>query len=220
MHIPIVGTNIPTMGTKTASNSKRANASGSSLAGALFTGTQQRLFGLLFGQPNRSFFVTELIELADVGRGAVQRELSRLEAAGLLIVERRGNQKHYRANHKSSIFKELSSIVRKTVGLQEQVRWALEPISDQLSLALIYGSVAKRSDTATSDIDLLFVSDSLTLENVYSQLAVVEKQLGRSINPTVYTEKEFRTRRSCGNPFLKRILEGPTSLLQGALDAA
>ncbi|NKC02085.1 MAG: transcriptional regulator [Pseudomonadales bacterium] len=207
------------MGIKAATNAS-VETRGSSLAGALFTGTQQRLFGLLFGQPDRSFFVTELIELADVGRGAVQRELSRLEHAGLLIVERRGNQKHYRANHQSPIYKELSSIVRKTVGLQEQIRWALEPISNRLALALIYGSVAKRLDTAASDIDLLLVSDSLTLEDVYSQLAVVEKQLRRSINPTLYTEDEFKARRSGGNPFLTGVLEGPTSLLQGVLDAA
>lgn len=85
------------------------------LADALFTGTQQRLFRLLFGEPERSFFVTELIDLADVGRGAVQRELARLEASELLVCERHGSQKHYRANPEAPIFDELCSIVEKTV---------------------------------------------------------------------------------------------------------
>lgn len=66
-----------------------------SLAGVLFTATQQRLLGLLFGQTGRSYFVTELIELARVGRGTVQRELSRLERSGLVLTEWYGYQKHH-----------------------------------------------------------------------------------------------------------------------------
>ena len=191
-----------------------------SLADALFTATQQRLLGLLFGQPKRSFFVTELIELADVGRGAVQRELARLSHSGLVLTEKHGTQKHYRSNPDTPIFKELCSIVKKTVGLRESVRMALEPLETRLSLALIYGSVAKQSDTAKSDIDLLVVSDDLTLEDLYTHLSGIEKQLGRQINPTLYTQREFAKRRKSGNPFLKRVLEGRTSLLKGVLDAA
>ncbi len=197
-----------------------AAASSKSLADALFTATQQRLLGLLFGQPGRSFFVTELIELANVGHGAVQRELTRLKRSGLVVTERRGNQKHYCANPDAPIFQELCSIVSKTVGVQEQVRAALKPLEARISLSLIYGSMAKQSDTARSDIDLLVVSDDLTLENLYSHLSDVEKQLGRKINPTLYTVNEFSKRRASGNAFLKRVLEGPTALLKGELNAA
>lgn len=190
------------------------------LADALFTSTQRRLLGLLFGQPERSFFVTELIELAGVGRGAVQRELSRLEGSGLVTTERHGNQKHYRANPDVPIYNELCSIIRKTVGMEEQVRAALEPLEQRISLALIYGSVAKRSDTANSDIDLLVVSVDLTLEELYTRLSGVEEHLGRQINPTLYTVDEFDRRLATGNAFLKRVLEGPIYLLWGELDAA
>lgn len=95
-----------------------SHADSFSPADALFTGTQQRLLALLFGHPERTFFVTELIELAHSGRGSVQRELSRLEQAGLLLTERHGNQKHCRANPEAPIFNELCAIVRKTVGFQ------------------------------------------------------------------------------------------------------
>ena len=91
------------------------NAESDSPADALFTATQQQLLGLLFGEPNRSFYVTELIELAHVGRGTVQRELSRLEQCRLLITERHGTQKHYKANAQAPIFMELCSIIEKTV---------------------------------------------------------------------------------------------------------
>ena len=90
-----------------------------SLADALFSGTQQRVRGLLFGQPERSFYATELINLAGVGSGAVQRELASLSQSGLVTVKPVGNQKHYQANPASPIYDELCGMVRKTVGLAE-----------------------------------------------------------------------------------------------------
>jgi predicted nucleotidyltransferase len=182
--------------------------------------TQQRLLGLLFGQPERSFFVTELIELAHVGRGAVQRELARLARSKLVLIERHGNQKHYRANPDSPVFQELCSIVSKTVGIEEKLRSALEPLRARISLALIYGSVARQADTASSDIDLLVVSDDLTLEDIYTNLSSAEQRLGRQVNPTLYTRNEFRQRRSEDNAFFGRVLAGPTIVLEGELDAA
>ncbi len=97
---------------------------------------------------------------------------------------------------------------------------ALQPLAARLSLALIYGSVAKHADTASSDIDLLVVSDELTLEDLYATLSTVEQQLGRKVNPTLYTDSEFRIRRSGNNAFLSRVLAGPTVVLEGQLDAA
>ena len=226
MIIPKNGTKVPSMGTNLSHNQPLALAkadkpgtSSQSMADALFTTTQQRLLGLLFGQPGRSFYVTELIELANVGRGAVQRELARLEQSGLVLTEQNGNRKHFRADPDAPIYEELCSIILKTVGLQEQVREALEPLGAQLFLALIYGSVAQQTDSAKSDIDLLVVSDDLTLEALYSQLSPAETRLGRQISPTLYTVTEFNQRRANGNPFLKRVLEGTTVLLKGDIDA-
>ena len=190
----------------------------SALADALFTSTQQRVLALLFGQPDREFFVTEIIDLAGSGRGAVQRELARLAESGLAVVSRLGNRKHFRANRESPLFDEICSIVRKTIGLEESVREALEPLADRLILALLFGSVAWRTDTAASDIDLLLVSDDLTLEAVYTAMAPVEAQLGRRVNPTLYTSAEFQTRRTAGAGFLPAILQGPHIVLVGSLD--
>jgi len=192
----------------------------SAMADALFTSTQQRVLGFLFGQPDRSFFVTELVALVDSGRGAVQRELERLAESGLLVVSKVGNQKHYQANKDSPLFEELRSIISKTVGLQEPLRAALDPLADRVSLAMIYGSIAKGRENAASDVDLLIVADALTLEEVYAVLAPVEKALDRRINPAVYTEKEFRQRRKAKNPFLTRVLDGQVITLLGSLDGA
>lgn len=197
---------------------RSAEAGVSALADALFTSTQQRVLGLLFGQPGRSFFVTEIIALANSGHGAAQRELARLAGSGLAIVSRIGNRKYYRANPDSPLFHEICGIVRKTVGVEETVRNALEPLQERLSLALLHGSVARRTDTAASDIDLLLVSDRLTLEEVYAALAPAEKLLGRRVSPTLYTPEEFRRRLEAGSGFLSRVLENGHVILSGSLD--
>src|SRR6185437_7907838 len=130
-----------------------------SLADALFTATQQRVLGALYGQPQRSFTVSELIASTAAGSGAVQRELAKLVASGLLTMRPFGNQKHYQANPAAPIHGELVGIIQKTVGIAEPLRDALRPLSKKIVAAFVYGSVAKRSDTARSDVDLMVVGE-------------------------------------------------------------
>lgn len=129
------------------------------MADALFSGTQQRVLGYLFGQPERSFFANELIHLAGAGSGAVQRELKRLADCGLVTVRRIGNQKHFQANPQAPIYQELCIITQKTFGLANPLMEALKPIEAEIEAAFVYGSVAKGKDTASSDIDLMIVPE-------------------------------------------------------------
>lgn len=186
-----------------------------SLADALFSATQQRVLGLLFGQPERSFYATELIGLAGGGSGGVQRELARLAQSGLVTVRRIGNQKHFQANPDSPIFEELHGIAFKTIGLAEPLRKALAPLAAQIRAAFVYGSVAKRQDTATSDVDLMVVSDSLSYADIFGALESVATQLARPVNPTVYTRKELAKRIKEGNAFMTRVLAQPKLWLIG-----
>lgn len=197
---------MPKMGMKTTTPTQ---APRTSLADALFTTTQQRVLAFLFGQPERSFFATELIGLAGGGSGGVQRELARLAQSGLVTVTRVGTQKHYQANPQSPIFDELCAIVRKTVGLAEPLREALAPLAAHISAAFVYGSVAKRTDTAASDIDLMVISDSLSYADLFATLEEAATRLGRPINPTVYTHKELAKRIKQDNVFVKRVLAQP-----------
>jgi len=196
----------------------RAKPQRAGLADALFSATQQRVLGLLFGQAQRSFFATELIGLIGAGSGAVQRELQRLADSGLATVTRLGNQKHYQANPDSPVFAELRSLIQKTVGLVDPLRAALTPFRDRIAMALVYGSVAKNSAHAGSDIDVLIVTDELALEDVYAVLASAEKLLSRVIHPTLYTRAEFNRRRKQGNAFLTKVLAGQRILLFGSED--
>lgn len=185
------------------------------MASALFSSTQLRVLGLLFGQPDRSFFASEIIEHVGTGSGAVQRQLKRLADSGLVRVFPVGRQTHYQANPDAPIFDELCALMRKTVGLAQPLREAFEPLRDELVLALVFGSVAKKTDTARSDIDLLLVSDTLTLEEVFRALEPAEHELGRSVQPTMYTRAEFERQRS--KAFLSRVLAGDVIVLIGEI---
>lgn len=195
-----------------------ARYAAASLSGALFTTTQQRVLGCLFGESGRSYAVNELIQATGAGSGAVQRELARLAGSGLLTVEHVGNQKRYRANPDAPIHDELVSIVRKTFGLAEPLREALAPLSDRIHAAFLYGSIAKGSDTARSDIDLMVIADDLAYAEIMLALHPVAERLGRPINPTVYARDELRSRLDAGNSFVGRVLQQPRQWLIGGED--
>lgn len=188
------------------------------MADALFSSTQQRLFSLLFGHPERSFYANELITLAGSGSGAVQRELQRLTQTGLLTVTTRGNQKHYQANAEAPIFAELRSIVLKTFGVADRLRQALQSLESAMICAFIYGSVAKGEDHAGSDMDIMVVSDTLTLGDIFSVMQPLEGQLGRKIHVTLYTSEEFTKRKKESNPFLTKVVTGTIIPLIGRID--
>lgn len=183
-------------------------------------GAAQHFRALEARRAARLFFATEIINLVSAGSGAVQRELSRLEQSGLVTTTRVANQKHYQANRASPVFEELSAIVMKTSGISDPLRQALAPLENRITLALVYGSVARGSETASSDIDLLVVSDNVKLEQLFKAIDPVEKKLARRINPTLYTTEEFRRRRRARHGFLMRVLEGRHILLIGSMDAA
>lgn len=181
----------------------------SGLADALFPGTKQRVLGLLFGQPDRSFYATEIIGLVSSGSGSVQRELANLAQTGLVTVKAVGNQKHYQANPDSPIFAELCAIVQKTIGLAGPLREALAPLAPKIMAAFVYGSVAKNTDTARSDIDLMLLSDDISYGDVFAALEDVGNKLGRPVNPTILTRKEFTKRVGAQESFLTRVLAQP-----------
>lgn len=185
-------------------------------ADALFTKTQQRVLGLLFGQAHRSFYANEIIGLAQSGSGTVQRELARLEAAGIVTVKRIGNQKHYQANHAAPIFAELRGLIQKTFGLVDVLRAALGPLSPSITVAFVYGSIARGDEHAGSDIDLLVIGNTVAHATLLDTLAPAGEQLGRMINPTLYTQEEFAQRVRDGKSFVMRVLAQPKIFVQGS----
>jgi DNA-binding transcriptional ArsR family regulator len=186
-----------------------------SIAAALFSDSQTRVLRWLFGQPERAYHMNELLRLTGLGSASLQRELKKLAEAGLVRSERVGNLRRFQANTESPVYDELVALTRKTLGLEPTLRKALAPLAPKLDAAFIYGSVAKGTDKAKSDVDLMLVGGKLTLSKVLELVVPVEAQLGRKINPTLLTPTEFKRRRAERDSFVNRVLAQPTIPLIG-----
>lgn len=186
------------------------------IGSALFSKVQQRLLALVFGHPETSFYMSQIVRTLRSGTGAVERELARLERSGLVTVERIGNQKHYRANRDAPIFHELHGIVQKTIGLADPLRRFLQPFAERIKVAFVYGSIAKGTDTARSDVDLMVIGDDLTYSDLYSGLEQAEKMLARPVNPTILDMAEWKRKRREGNSFIDKINSQPKIFVFGS----
>jgi len=186
-----------------------------SIADALFGKTQQAVLGLLFGQPERSFYLRELVSAAGSGASQVQKELADLTAAGLVTREPKGNQVWFRANPASPVFAELKAIIAKTSGIADIVRAALLPFEKRIEAAFIYGSVARGEHDAASDIDLLVVGPVSP-----SRLAPIQLQLGdrlgRPVRSVVYSADELREHARQREHFVASVLSQPKIWLVGS----
>lgn len=213
--LPELGMILPNMGRKVATRTVPVVRTG--LADALFTPVQQRVLGLLFGQPDRRFQSGELIRLAASGTGAVHRMLTRLADSGLVTVERQGNQKYYRANRASPLFGELHGLAVKTSGLLAPLAKALAPLAKRIKAAFVYGSVAKGTDTAVSDIDLMVIAEDVDYAEVFNALQAAETTLARKVNPNVMSPADWRRKRG-QDGFVSRVAGQPRLLVIGTDD--
>ena len=187
-----------------------------SLSNALFSRVQQRVLALIFGHPERSFYVSEIVRSVHSGVGAVARELSKLERSGLVSVERIGNQKHYRANQAAPIFEEVRGLIEKTVGLSESIKNCFAPYADTIKSAFVYGSVAQGADTAHSDIDLMVIGDDLNYSDLYTAAQSVERKLGRKVHPLFLSPEDWRRKTTDKGSVFGKIGNSPKIFIIGS----
>jgi predicted transport protein/predicted nucleotidyltransferase len=168
-------------------------------------GAQQKVLGLLYGQPERSFYIKEILRLTGMGVATIKRELDRMLAAGILRMTRIGNQHHYQANPQCPIYGELLGIVKKTFGVAEVIRRALEPLAHQIDRAFVFGSVASGKETAASDIDLLIIGE-VGFAEVVGALHPVQETLGREVNPKIYRREEWNRMKHAKDAFVTEVM--------------
>lgn len=187
------------------------------LASALFSDSQSKVYRWIFGQPDRQYHLSELRRLTGLGSASLQRELNRLTAAGVVRSERQGNMRYFQAHAQSPVYTELVALTRKTLGVVPLLQEALAPLLPKLQAAWVYGSVARQTDTAQSDVDVMLVGNDLHWGEVLGLLLPAEAQLGRKINPNCYTIEEFERRRREPDSFVNRVLSQPVlPLIEGS----
>lgn len=181
---------------------------------SLFGQTRGALLALLYGHADQSFYVRQLVREIGAGHGAIQRELKQLVKLGLLQRRAQGNQVLYQANPESPIFPEIRSLIAKTAGVHDAIHSALEGLLAGIRVAFIYGSVARQTERANSDIDLM-VLGNVAFSEVVAALSPAQTLLNREINPTVFSVSEFGSKLKSGNHFLRAVMAAKKIVVVG-----
>jgi len=187
---------------------------GSMLVSLFGSRLRARLLGWLFSHPGERFFVRELGATLAEDSTNISRELARLASMEIVTYETEGRQKYYQANTRCPLYPELRGLVMKTIGLVDVLRDALGSLANKITVAFVYGSMASRDARARSDVDLMIIGD-VTLGIVVKRLRATHDDVGREINPTVYSPKEFRKRAREGHHFLSTVIRGPKMFVIG-----
>lgn len=191
-----------------------------SLADALFPKVRQRVLAVLFDAPDRSFYMGEVIALAQSGTGAVQRELAGLAAAGLLTVHKQGKQKHYQANGDAPVFGELRALVGKTMGVVNVLHACLEPLAGQISAGFVYDQAAPVADAKPAAVAVvLFCAGPDDIATTVSDaMQGAANTLARQVSFTLYTPETWADAQAQDSRFLNRLLQAPKTWLTGSED--
>ena len=172
---------------------------------------------LLVRSSGKPMYRVELARRLGVPASSLQRPLSAMVRTGILRAVRHGREVLYEPNWENPLLPELESLVRKTRGLADVVRAALEPFGERVRLAFIYGSMAAGSERPSSDIDL-FVIGEVTLGELSHSLAGAERTLGREVNAVLRSEKDFRSRLEAKDHFVRSLLDKPKLFVVGTED--
>jgi predicted nucleotidyltransferase len=178
-----------------------------SLADTFFSRTRGSVFRELFAS-QEGLHLRELERRTGVNSRQLVRELHTLRDAGVLTPTRVGNMVLYRFNPDCPVYEEIQSLVRKTVGLADVLRNALEPFRKRIELAYIFGSFARGEQRSDSDVDLLIVGN-VTRKELSTSIRTAGRILNREINTMIYASGEYAEAVKDSDSFLHVVHTGP-----------
>ncbi len=176
---------------------------------------RQRLLAYYFTNPSARRHLRDLAERLSIDPSNLSKELGRLESEGLFRSEVNGRQKYFELNREYPLFAEVRGIVAKTVGAAPLIAESLKKILG-IEEAFLYGSVAANQQDAASDIDVLVIG-SPKGDLLAQAVEKLERQLGREINYTVMSRKEFESRRKRKDAFLENVWHNERVALVGGV---
>jgi predicted nucleotidyltransferase len=173
---------------------------------ALFPAGRRQILTTMLLRPKKSWYLSELAKHLETSPSSLQRELAALTKSGILQRTEEDSRTYFKAEVASPVYAELRGLLSKTAGIVPSLRSELARFSHKIKWAAIYGSVAKGEEQAGSDIDLLIVGPVSMIELVPA-LQRVERQLGREVNVTLFSESDFLTRSKRHGDFLVSVLK-------------
>ena len=165
---------------------------------------RRKILAYFFTNPESNLYLRETASLIDEDPGNLSKEFSRLEKEGIFTANKRGNQKYFSLNKNYPLYKELKSIIFKTIGVKGIITEMLKKL-DNVKLSFIYGSYARAKEISLSDVDIMVIGNP-DEDKLIKDLDKLEEQLKREINYKLYSLKEFRKEVEEKKPFILEIL--------------
>lgn len=181
---------------------------------AIFPKTRQAILATTLLHPDRWWYLSDLARHLGVRPSSLQRELAALADAGILCQRRDGNRMYFQPNPDCPFLAELQGLMLKTVGLVDVLHEVLEPFTNRIDWAFVYGSIARSEELASSDVDLMIIG-RVGLADIAPGLRQAEMRLNRPVNPTVYSREEFATKLAARHTFLHAVLDGAKLCILG-----
>ena len=178
--------------------------------GLITSKVRARILMRLFLNPDQNAYLRELAKEFDVSPSQVKEELDNLSEAGLLSKEKDGRQINYSANPTHSLFPELSSMVKKAMGMDRVLDSIVKRLGN-LEQAFVIDDYAEGKDSGLIDLVLIGEIDRDNLEDL---VAKTERYIQRKIRTLVMTERDFSSSEGIfrGRPML--MLWSDSSLSQ------
>ncbi len=169
---------------------------------------RKKLLSYFFTNPQAKLYLRDIAVKLNVDAANLSRELRRLVLEGTFVSEKQGNLKYFSLNRRYPLYQEIKSMIFKTIGVQGSIENLLSK-TPGITRAFIYGSFAKNRERAGSDIDLCLIvrkpvfKEGGLLEGIHQ----LERELGREINYTFFTEEEWRAKQQAKDSFVLTLLK-------------
>lgn len=180
------------------------------------TKNRAELLKLFLTNPEQSFYIQEIGRILGKKPGIFQRTLNNMEKEGILVSEYKGNARYFKANKDYPLYKELKSIVFKTVGVAGSIKDVLKKAGN-ITYSFIYGSYAKAKESYLSDIDLVIIGKP-DEDKLIKEFDRLEERLSREINYKLYTLNDAKNEVKQKEPFILEILRDKKIMLIGEED--
>jgi predicted nucleotidyltransferase len=178
--------------------------------------TRVKLLTLFLLNPEREYYVREIVRMTEENINAVRRELANLESFGLIAGMKKGNQQYYTVNRDFFLYEDLQKILLKTEGVAGVIKEKLVNL-EKIDCMFIYGSFASAKAKAQSDIDLFIIGD-VDENQLIPLVHESERALNREINYTLMRRSEMKKRKKTGDPFVKHVMQEPKIMIIGTCD--
>lgn len=176
--------------------------------------TRIKLLEIFYGNPRQIHHVRELVRLAEEEINAVRRELLRMEEAGMVKREQRGNRVYYEVRQEYPFYPELLELVGKTAGLGAAIRKNKEKLG-KISYVMFSGRFVRWLPRKNGDgVDVLIIGD-VVLPELTALIREEQKIREEEINYTPMTKEEFEFRKRRRDPFLLSILAASKVMIMG-----